>query len=95
MIRETLKFHADRLDGDRASIVRIGVDRASAARIIEKIRGESAEFQLSEIHVLFAALISTSVWIPSEEAFHERIGFFREHAFALAGGLVKAVDGAP
>lgn len=51
----------------------------------------NSEFQLSEIHVLFAALVSAPVLIPSEEAFHERIGFFREQAFALAGGLVRAI----
>lgn len=84
-------FHADRPDGDRASIIRIGVDRASAARITEKVRDENLEFELSEIHVLFSALISASAWIPSEEAFYERIGFFREHALALAGGLVNAI----
>jgi hypothetical protein len=30
----------------------------------------------------------------SEEDFHIKIGFFRENAFALANGLVTAVEGA-
>ncbi|MET8298883.1 hypothetical protein ABZW02_33310 [Streptomyces sp. NPDC005180] len=91
LICETLMFHADRPDGDRPSIVRLGVDRANAARLIAKTSGPHSEFQLSEIHVLFAALVSAPVMMPSEEVFHERIGFFREQAIALAGGLMNAI----
>ncbi|MFE1268274.1 hypothetical protein [Streptomyces sp. NPDC058758] len=95
LICETLMFHADRPDGDSSSIVRIGVDRESAAEMMKKVSGPNAEFRLDEIHVLFAALTSAPVMIPSEEAFHERVGFFREQAFALAGGLVSALGPAP
>ncbi|MFI2549175.1 hypothetical protein ACH5AJ_33475 [Streptomyces rochei] len=95
LICETLMFHADRPDGDRPSIVRLGVDRASAAQVMEKASGANSEFQLNEIHVLFAALVSAPVMMPSEEVFYERIGFFREQALALAGGLVSAVEEAP
>ncbi|WNO76951.1 hypothetical protein [Streptomyces sp. AM8-1-1] len=95
LICETLMFHVDRPDGDQPSVVRLGVDRASAARIMKKVGGPSSEFQLDEIHVLFAALVSTPVLIPSEEVFYERIGFFREQAFALAGGLVSAIGVPP
>ncbi|MEN3586740.1 hypothetical protein AAH978_21720 [Streptomyces sp. ZYX-F-203] len=95
LICETLMFHADRPDGDRPSIVRLGVDRASAAQVMKKAAGSTSEFQLNEIHVLFAALVSAPVMMPSEEAFYERIGFFREQALALAGGLVSAVAEAP
>lgn len=91
LICETLMFHADRPDGDRPSIVRLGVDRASAAQVMRKAAGPNSEFQLNEIHVLFAALVSTPVMMPSEEVFYERIGFFREQALALAGGLVSAL----
>lgn len=95
LICEALMFHADRPDGDRPSIVRLGVDRASAAQVMEKASGANSEFQLNEIHVLFAALVSAPVMMPSEEVFYERIGFFREQALALAGGLVSAVEEAP
>ncbi|RNL71519.1 hypothetical protein EBF04_11655 [Streptomyces sp. I6] len=95
LICETLMFHADRPDGDRPSIVRLGVDRASAAQVMKKAAGSNSEFQLNEIHVLFAALVSAPVMMPSEEVFYERIGFFREQALALAGGLVSAVGEAP
>jgi hypothetical protein len=95
LICETLMFHADRPDGDSSSIVRIGVDRESAAEVMNKVSGPNSEFQLDEIHVLFAALTSAPVMIPSEEVFHERIGFFREQAFALAGGLVSAIGPGP
>ncbi|MFF8291659.1 hypothetical protein ACF068_20840 [Streptomyces sp. NPDC016309] len=95
LICETLMFHADRPDGDSPSIVRLGVDRASAARIMKKAAGADSEFQLNEIHVLFAALVSAPVLMPSEEVFYERIGFFREQAFALAGGLVSAIGATP
>lgn len=95
LICETLMFHADRPDGDRPSIVRIGVDRVSAAQLIKKAAGQNSEFQLNEIHVLFAALVSTPAMMPSEEVFYERIGFFREQALALAGGLVSAIGEAP
>jgi hypothetical protein len=88
-------FHADRPDGDRPSIVRLGVDRATAERVMKKVAEPNSEFQLSEIHVLFAALVSAPILMPSEEVFHERIGFFREHAFALAGGLVYAIGATP
>jgi hypothetical protein len=91
LICETLMFHADRSDGDQALTVRLGVDRASAARIMKKAGELNSEFQLNEIHVLFAALVSAPVLMPSEEVFYERIGFFREQAFALAGGLVNAI----
>ncbi|MEE1941950.1 hypothetical protein V1L54_21530 [Streptomyces sp. TRM 70361] len=95
LICETLIFHADRPDGDRPSIVRLGVDRASAAQVMKKAAGANSEFQLNEIHVLFAALVSAPVLMPSEEVFYERIGFFREQAFALAGGLVSAIGAMP
>ncbi|GAA1312181.1 hypothetical protein [Saccharothrix xinjiangensis] len=95
LICETLMFHADRPDGDSSSVVRLGVDRPSAARMVKKAAGSSSEFQLGEIHVLFAALVSAPVMIPSEEVFYERIGFFREQAFALADGLVNAIGAAP
>lgn len=29
---------------------------------------------------------------PLEEAFHEQLDFFREHAWNLASGLVRAVE---
>lgn len=95
LILEALMFHMERPGGDRASTVRLGVGRASVARIIEKIRGASDEFDLPEIHVLFTALISASFWIPSEEAFYERMGFFRERALALADGLMCAIQELP
>lgn len=95
LICETLMFHADRPDGDSPSIVRLGVDRASTERVMKKAAGPDSEFQLDEIHVLFAALVSAPVLMPSEEVFYERIGFFREQAFALAGGLVSAVGTTP
>ncbi|MEV6583699.1 hypothetical protein AB0M92_36810 [Streptomyces sp. NPDC051582] len=95
LICEALMFHVDRPDGDRDSIVCIGVDRASAERMIERVRGGELQFRLEEIHVLFSALISASAWILSEEAFYERIGFFREHALALASGLVNATAEVP
>lgn len=95
LICETLMFHADRPDGDRPSIVRLGVDRVSAAQVMKKAAGANSEFHLNEIHVLFAALVSAPVMMPSEEVFYERIGFFREQALALAGGLVSAVEKAP
>ncbi|MFJ3213517.1 hypothetical protein [Streptomyces flaveolus] len=91
LICETLMFHAERPDGDSSSIVRLGVDRASAERMMKKAAAEDSEFELNEIHVLFAALVSAPVMMPSEEVFYERIGFFREQAFALAGGLVSAI----
>ncbi|MGW3413658.1 hypothetical protein [Streptomyces sp. NPDC000888] len=91
LICETLVFQADRSDGDRPSVVRIGIDRASAMQIRQKIREPNSEFHLNEIHVLFAALVATPVLMPSEEEFYGRIGFFREQAFALAGGLVGAI----
>ncbi|MFD5343301.1 hypothetical protein ACFWJY_05925 [Streptomyces anulatus] len=93
MIREVLLFHADRPDGDRPSVVRLGVDRESASRVMRKVSDADPEFSLHETHVLFAALSSTPIIIPSEEAFHERIGFYRENAFALAVGLVNATGG--
>ncbi|MFG3160471.1 hypothetical protein ACGFY8_11390 [Streptomyces sp. NPDC048232] len=92
LICETLMFHAERPGGDILSIVRIGVDRANAEGLMRKASGASPEFQLGEIHVLFAALVSAPVLMPSEEVFYERIGFFREQAFALAGGLVSAIE---
>ena len=95
LICETLRFHADRPDGDLPSIVRIGVDRSSAVRLLEKVGASNAEFQFNEVHVLFAALISATVWMPSEEVFYERIGFFRENALALAGGLMSAIESLP
>ncbi|MFC8917213.1 hypothetical protein ACFT5C_15720 [Streptomyces sp. NPDC057116] len=95
LICETLRFHADRPDGDSSSIVRLGVDRSDATRMMEKAAGSESEFQLDEIHVLFAALVSAPVLMPSEEVFYERIGFFREQAFALAGGLMSAIGATP
>jgi hypothetical protein len=95
LICETLMFHADRPDGDHPSIVRLGVDRASAERVMKKVGGPNSEFTLNEVHVLFAALVSAPVLMPSEEVFYERIGFFREQALALAGGLMSAVGAAP
>ncbi|MEU4029193.1 hypothetical protein [Streptomyces anulatus] len=95
LIREVLLFHADRPDGDRPSVVRLGVDRESASQVMRKVSSSDPEFSLHETHVLFAALSSTPIIIPSEEAFHERIGFFRENAFALAVGLANATGEAP
>ncbi|WP_409461642.1 hypothetical protein [Amycolatopsis sp. GA6-003] len=90
LICEALRFHADRPGGDRLSVVRIGADRASTVRIMKKVADSNSKLQIDEIHVLFAALVSAPVLIPSEEAFYERIGFFREQAFELAGGLASA-----
>lgn len=90
LICEVLRFHADRPDGDRLSVVRIGADRANTVRIIEKLADSNSALQINEIHVLFAALVSAPVLIPSEEVFYERIGFFREQALELAGGLASA-----
>ncbi|MFJ4920397.1 hypothetical protein [Streptomyces sp. NPDC088725] len=95
LICETLMFHADRPDGDRPSIVRLGVDRASAAQVMKKVGGPNSEFQLNEIHVLFAALVSAPALMSSEEVFYERIGFFREQALALAAGLVSSIGATP
>jgi hypothetical protein len=92
LICETLMFHADRPDGDAPSVVRIGVDRGSALRMREKVCEPHPEFLLGEVHALFAALIAAPFLISSEEEFYERIGFFREQAFALAGGLVNAIS---
>ncbi|NDZ61797.1 hypothetical protein G3I47_31800 [Streptomyces anulatus] len=94
LISEVLLFQADRPGGYRTSVVRLGVDRESASQVMRKVSDSNPEFSLHEIHVLFAALSSTPIMIPSEEAFYERIGSFRENSFALAAGLLNAAEAA-
>lgn len=91
LIREVLQFHFDSPDVNQLSTARLGVDRASVSQMMRKISGPSVELQVGEIHTLFAALVSAPALILSEEAFYERIGFFRENSIALAAGLVNAI----
>lgn len=92
LIREVLQFHVDLPDVNQLSIARLGADRTSVSQVLRKVSGSSVEFRVGEIHVIFAALVSVSALILSEEAFYERIGFFRENALALAAGLIAAIE---
>ncbi|MDT0346332.1 hypothetical protein [Streptomyces litchfieldiae] len=94
LIREVLLFLRDRGDGDTASVVRAGVDRASLGRIEEKLAGGDIGLSIGEVHVLFSALTAAAVVIPSEQEFFTRIGFFKEQAVSLANALVRDIASA-
>ncbi|MEU1406283.1 hypothetical protein ABZ471_28635 [Streptomyces sp. NPDC005728] len=47
---------------------------------------------LEELHILHAVLLSVYSMFASEEAFNTQLGFYRENAYDLANGLVRAVD---
>ncbi|WP_129841114.1 hypothetical protein [Streptomyces sp. RFCAC02] len=91
LIREVLSFLRDREDGDIASVVRAGVDRASLGRVKEKLTGRDIGLSIEEVHILFSALTATVATVPSEQEFFTRIGFFKEQAVSLANALVRDI----
>lgn len=74
--------------------IRTGADSRRIGRLRELLRSADGEetFSVEDLHVLYAVLVAVCNMFASEEAFHIRTGFFREHALALAEGMVKAVE---
>ncbi|GHA84503.1 hypothetical protein ACIQRS_30445 [Streptomyces termitum] len=94
------------LDGwastDEALAVQLGADREEVDRLYDRLKGDhttTREFTLTsrELHVIHAALTAVAPMFRtnggfSEEAFYDRIGFFRENADAMASSIVSAVS---
>lgn len=43
-------------------------------------------------HLMYAALVASTLRTGSEEEYNIRVGFFKEHALALAQGIVAAAE---
>lgn len=79
--------------------VQTGTTRAGLAALGRRLDARSVDdLTVADLHALHAVLtVAGRQFPPSEEAFHLRVGFYRENATDLAAGLVsglgKAVEG--
>ena len=80
-------------DSDLVVSIQVGCDRSDLNVLRDRLTSQSAEvFSTLELHVIHAALTVAWNQFTSEEAFYTRIGFFKEHAIAVAAGLVRAIQ---
>ncbi|MFJ9105092.1 hypothetical protein ACIRJM_42300 [Streptomyces sp. NPDC102405] len=93
LLQGALLWLAHRREGEPALTVWAGCGRQRLERLAEMLdAGEQTLLTVADLHVLHAVLLSVPSMFASEEAFHTQLGFYRENALALAGGLVRAVQ---
>ncbi len=92
-IRLVLQFLGELAVTEAAWTVQVGCDRPRLAALYDRVAAdEERVFSLAELHILHSALVVAENQFPSEESFHIRIGFYREHIAGLARGLVTALN---
>lgn len=95
LVGALLPWLAYRREGEPAVTVWAGCGRERLEQLHDKLRGgEEVVLSLEELHILHAVLLSVHSMFASEEAFNTQLGFYRENAYELANGLVKAVEDA-
>lgn len=88
---------------DAAITLQLGADRAEIAALIGRLSGhqeasQDVRLRASELHVLHGALTAAATMFLqrgggfSEEAFHHRLGFFRENFDSLALNIVETMS---
>ncbi|MGW7410738.1 hypothetical protein ACWGI9_45015 [Streptomyces sp. NPDC054833] len=93
LVNAALLWLAYRREGEPALVVWAGCGSQRLEELHGKLEsGEYTVLSVEELHILHAVLLSIHSMFASEEAFHEQLGFFREHAWNLANGLVRAVE---
>ncbi len=91
-ITEILALVRDLRLPEAAIVLQVACSAAQLDELARKLQAEDAELSLPEMHVVLAALAVAPLAFPaSEEAFHTRIGFFRENVAELARSLISAV----
>ncbi|MEU1463546.1 hypothetical protein ABZ467_23160 [Streptomyces sp. NPDC005727] len=93
LLDELLPWLAYRREGEPALTVWAGCGRERLEQLHARVSsGDQVVLSLEDLHILHAVLLSVHSMFASEEAFHTQLGFYRENAYDLAGGLVKAVE---
>ena len=77
---------------------RVGSSRETVAALAEEVRaGSSAEhsqdssFDVRQLHLIYACLTRAVTEFVSDEDFHQRTGWYRENAAALARGMERSL----
>ncbi|MFB0619429.1 hypothetical protein [Streptomyces sp. AGS-58] len=95
LLGELLPWLAYRREGEPALTVWAGCGRERLEELHDRLRGgDEVILSIEELHILHAVLLAVHSMFASEEAFNTQLGFYRENAFELANGLVKAVEDA-
>ncbi|MFD9006205.1 hypothetical protein ACFV0T_35550 [Streptomyces sp. NPDC059582] len=93
LLRDALLWLAHRREGDPAVTVWAGAGPERLERLHGTLSAdEHVVLTADDLHILHAVLLSIHSMFASEEAFHTQLGFYRENAFGLANGLVRAVQ---
>ncbi|MEV0488045.1 hypothetical protein AB0I69_46555 [Streptomyces sp. NPDC050508] len=92
--RDLLRSAFEYVAGHPSPEIRTGWDRDRLTILAGSLAEGERTYTVEELHIVHAVLLSVCNMFASEEAFHIRIGFFRENARAVADGLAKAVENA-
>lgn len=93
LLGELLPWLAGRREGQPALTVWAGCDKGRLEQLHHRLSSDdTVVLSLEELHILHAVLLSVYSMFASEEAFNTQLGFYRENAYDLANGLVRAVD---
>ena len=92
--RDLLRSAFEYVAGHPSPEIRTGWARDRLTVLAASVAEDERTYTVEELHVVHSVLLAVCNMFASEEAFHIRIGFFRENALTLADGLVKAVENA-
>lgn len=76
---------------DKAIALQAGCSKSELGELLARVRSGESTFPGEELHTMVAVLaVAPLAFPPSEEAFHSRIGFYREDVAELARELISA-----
>lgn len=97
LFRECIALTVEAHGGDTITELCTGSPRRELENITKEVghvpenASGTCTFTLRQLHSIYASITHAVVALPSEEAFHIRIGFYRENAIALANSMKSAV----